>query len=76
MCDDIVTACKEGLKMPIAMFQSSTDGERLREAREQEWRAGFEAMGSDPDVNNVEYMLFAAQEVLFDAENEPNLLDR
>jgi len=34
--------------------------------KEQEWRAGFEAMGRDPDTNNVEYALPAAREVLFD----------
>jgi len=33
--------------------------------KEREWRAGFEAMGRDPDTNNVEYMLPAAREVLF-----------
>ena len=33
--------------------------------KEQEWRAGFEAMGRDPDTNNVEYALPAAREVLF-----------
>jgi len=32
---------------------------------EQEWRAGFEAMGRDPDTNSVEYALHAAREVLF-----------
>ena len=34
---------------------------------EQEWRAGFEAMGRDPDTNDVEYMIPAAREVLFEA---------
>ena len=39
--------------------------------KEQEWREGFEAMGHDPDVNDVEYMLPAAREVLFaDAAQE------
>ena len=52
------------------------DDEVLRELKEQEWQTGFEAMGSDPDVNNVEYALFAAQEVLFDCKNEVNFLDR
>lgn len=33
--------------------------------KEREWRAGFEAMGRDPDTNNVEYMLPAGREVLF-----------
>ena len=34
--------------------------------REQEWQAGFEAMGRDPDTNSVEYTLPAAREVLFE----------
>ena len=38
-------------------------------ARDQEWRAGFEAMGADPETNNVEYMIPAAREVLFGPEN-------
>jgi hypothetical protein len=62
--------------MSTTVVQSCTSGEPSENAKEQEWQAGFEAMGSDPDVNNVEYMLFAAQEVLFDGENTPNLLDR
>ena len=33
--------------------------------KEQEWRAGFEAMGRDPDTNDVEYALPAAREVMF-----------
>jgi predicted transcriptional regulator len=33
--------------------------------KEQEWREGFEAMSRDPDVNNVEYAIPAAQEVMF-----------
>ena len=33
--------------------------------KEEEWRAGFEAMGRDPDTNSVEYALHAAREVLF-----------
>lgn len=33
--------------------------------KEQEWRAGFEAMGRDPDTNDVECTLPAAREVLF-----------
>ncbi len=36
--------------------------------KEREWREGFEAMGRDPDTNNVEYMLPAAREVLFGAD--------
>ncbi len=33
--------------------------------KEQEWRAGFEAMGRDADMNDVEYALPAAREALF-----------
>ncbi len=33
--------------------------------REQEWRAGFEAMGRDPETNTTEYALAASREVLF-----------
>ena len=36
--------------------------------KEREWREGFEAMGRDPDTNNVEYMLPAAREVLFGSD--------
>ena len=43
--------------------------ETLKREKEREWQAGFEAMGSDPDVNDVEYMLPAAQEVLFGREH-------
>ena len=38
--------------------------------REQEWRAGFEAMGADSDTNTVEYMIPAAREVLFGPKQE------
>ncbi len=62
--------------MPNAVFPLQPDDEFLEKAKEQEWQAGFEAMGSDPDVNNVEYMLFAAQEVVFNGENMVDLLDR
>jgi uncharacterized protein (DUF1778 family) len=37
----------------------------LEAIKEREWREGFEAMGRDPDTNNVEYMLPAAREVIF-----------
>ena len=33
--------------------------------REQEWRAGFEAMGRDPEINTTEYALAASREILF-----------
>lgn len=39
--------------------------EALKREKEQEWRAGFEAMGGDADKNDVEYMLPAAREVVF-----------
>ncbi len=43
--------------------------ETLKREKEREWQAGFEAMGNDPDVNNVEYMLPAGREVIFDSDN-------
>ena len=58
------------------VFLLNPDHKPSEKAKEQEWQAGFEAMGSDPDVNNVEYMLFAAQEVVFNGENMVDLLDR
>lgn len=54
--------------MSITVTQLSAEDEVLRKAKEQEWQAGFEAMGNDPDVNDVEYMLPAAREVIFDGE--------
>jgi hypothetical protein len=33
--------------------------------KEKEWREGFEAMGRDPDVNDVEFALPAAREIIF-----------
>ena len=36
----------------------------LNREKEREWREGFEAMGRDPDVNNVEYALPAQREML------------
>lgn len=66
VCDDCTrTDCiKEGVEMPTAMFQLRADDELLEEVKEQEWQAGFEAMSDDPDVNDVEYALFAQCEVL------------
>ncbi len=50
-------------------FYRAADVEVLRlEPEDQEWQAGFEAMGNDPDVNDVEYMLPAAREVIFAGE--------
>ncbi|MCW3059655.1 MAG: hypothetical protein JWQ02_1476 [Capsulimonas sp.] len=37
----------------------------LEAEKEREWREGFEAMGRDPDTNNVDFMLPAAREVVF-----------
>jgi hypothetical protein len=37
----------------------------LEAEKEREWREGFEALGRDPDTNNVDYMLPAAREVIF-----------
>ncbi|MEO7717388.1 MAG: toxin-antitoxin system HicB family antitoxin [Capsulimonas sp.] len=36
----------------------------LEAEKEREWREGFEAMGRDPDTNNVDFMLPAAREVV------------
>ena len=44
--------------------QLSTPLSRQEMEKEQEWRVGFEAMGRDPDTNNVEYALPAAREIL------------
>lgn len=43
--------------------------ETLQREKEREWQAGFEAMGKDPDVNNVEYMLPAGREVIFGSDH-------
>ena len=48
----------------VDAIQASLKREKEQE-KEKEWREGFEAMGCDPDTNNVEYMLPAAKEVLF-----------
>ena len=37
----------------------------LKLEKEREWREGFEAMGRDPETNDVEYMIPAAREVVF-----------
>jgi len=36
----------------------------LESDKEREWREGFEAMGRDPEANDVDYMLDAARAVL------------
>ena len=48
----------------VEAVQAALRSEQEKE-KEQEWQAGFEAMGRDPDTNNVEYALPAAREVLF-----------
>ncbi len=47
----------------VEAIKDSLKREKDRE-KEREWREGFEAMGRDPDLNDVEYLLPAAQEVL------------
>ncbi|BDI28346.1 hypothetical protein CCAX7_003970 [Capsulimonas corticalis] len=37
----------------------------LETEKERVWRVGFEAMGRDPDTNNVDYLLSAGREVVF-----------
>jgi len=48
----------------VDVIQASLQAEKDRE-QERVWRDGFEAMGRDPDTNDVEYALPAAREVLF-----------
>jgi len=48
----------------VNAIKASLQQEKEQE-KEREWREGFEAMGRDPDTNNVEYMLPAAREVVF-----------
>ncbi len=48
----------------VEAIRASLKREKEQE-KEQEWREGFEAMGRDPDTNNVEYMIPAAREVIF-----------
>ncbi|MEO7717391.1 MAG: hypothetical protein ABIY70_14420 [Capsulimonas sp.] len=37
----------------------------LKTEKVREWSAGFEAMGRNPDTNNVDYLLAAGREVVF-----------
>ena len=48
----------------VEVIESTLKRERELE-KEREWREGFEAMGRDPDVNDVEYAFHAQREVLF-----------
>ncbi len=48
----------------VEVITNSLRQEKEQE-KEREWREGFEAMGRDPDTNNVEYLLPAAREVVF-----------
>lgn len=52
----------------VEVIQATLEREKELE-KEQEWREGFEAMGRDPDTNNVEYAIPAAREVLFGPEH-------
>jgi hypothetical protein len=45
----------------IQSLRVEEDAETHVKETEQEWRAGFEAMGRDPEMD-VEYMLHAANE--------------
>ncbi len=53
---DVIRLFADALKMHLL---------REEEAKAEEWRAGFEAMGRDPDTNNVDNAIFAAREVIF-----------
>lgn len=48
----------------VEVIEASLKREKEQE-KEREWREGFEAMGRDPDFNNVEYLMPAAMEVVF-----------
>lgn len=61
--------------MPIAVFSPRADKLLREQEKEHEWQVGFEAMGSDPEVSDVEYMISAAREVIFGHENEITLDD-
>ncbi len=39
--------------------------QRLETEEALAWREGFEAMGRDPDCNDVEYAIYAQAEVVF-----------
>lgn len=52
----------------VEAIQATLEREKELE-KEREWREGFEAMGRDPDTNNVEYAIPAAREVLFGSEH-------
>ncbi len=52
----------------VEVIQATLEREKELE-KEREWREGFEAMGRDPDTNNVEYAIPAAREVLFGPEH-------
>ena len=47
----------------VDVIKASLQREKEQE-KERVWRAGFEAMGRDPDTNDVEYMLPAGREAL------------
>ena len=48
----------------VEVIETTLKREKVLE-KEREWREGFEAMGHDPDVNDVEYALPAQREVIF-----------
>ncbi len=50
-------------RLLVDVIKASLQREKEQE-KERQWREGFEAMGRDPDTNDVEYLLPAAWEVL------------
>ena len=54
---DVIRLLADVLKMRLL---------REEEEKAEEWRTGFEAMGLDPETNNVEYAIPAAREVIFE----------
>lgn len=51
-------------KMSANRFIVSAINAQLKAERDREWREGFEAMGRDSELNDVEYMIHAAREVV------------
>jgi len=60
---------KTTFRLKADILRLFTDAISASRAHEQEWRTGFEAMGADPDTNDVKYMMSAAREVLFEVED-------
>jgi hypothetical protein len=59
-----VTAAARRSGVSVNDFILSAIESKLQFERDQEWREGFEAMGRDSDVSDVEYLMPAAWEVV------------